>query len=133
MRCRSSTAGRPACRRAQFAEWVVGPTKRIVDKVRQAKPAAKIIGFPRAATLEGYEYYVRETGVDAVSLDTAAPMGWAVQELGGRVTLQGNLDPIVLIAGGEALSSGGRGDLDGDGRRAVHLQSGARHFAGDAA
>lgn len=88
----------------QFAEWVVRPTKRIVDKVRQARPGAKIIGFPRAATLEGYDTYVRQTGVDAVSLDTAMPIRWAVQELGGRVTLQGNLDPIALIAGGKALS-----------------------------
>lgn len=90
---------------AQFAEWVVKPTKRIVDKVRQAKPAAKIIGFPRAATLEGYETYMRQTGVNAISIDTATPIRWAVQELGGRTTLQGNLDPIALIAGGAALST----------------------------
>ena len=89
----------------QFAEWVIRPTKRIVDKVRRARPGAKIIGFPRAATLEGYDTYVRQTGVDAVSLDTAMPIRWAVQELGGRVTLQGNLDPIALIAGGKALSA----------------------------
>jgi uroporphyrinogen decarboxylase len=98
----SWASGLPA---AQFAEWVVRPTKRIVDKVRQAQPAAKIIGFPRAATLEGYDTYVRQTGVDAVSLDTAAPICWAVQELGGRITLQGNLDPIALIAGGNALTT----------------------------
>lgn len=90
---------------AQFAEWVVRPTKRIVDKIRQAKPSAKIIGFPRAATLAGYDTYVRQTGVDAVSVDTATPIRWAVQELGRRVTLQGNLDPITLIAGGQALSA----------------------------
>jgi len=90
---------------AQFAEWVVRPTKRIVDRVRQAKPAAKIIGFPRAATLEGYDIYVRQTGVDTISIDTATPIRWAVQELGSRVTLQGNLDPIALIAGGKALST----------------------------
>jgi uroporphyrinogen decarboxylase len=95
----SWASGLPA---AQFREWVVAPTKRIVGKVRRAKPAAKIIGFPRAATLEGYKAYAQETGVDAVSLDTAVSMEWAVRELGG--VLQGNLDPIVLIAGGAALS-----------------------------
>ena len=98
----SWASGLPA---AQFAEWVIRPTKRIVDKVRQAKPGARIIGFPRAATLEGYDTYVRQTGVDAVSLDTAVPIRWAVQELGSRLTLQGNLDPIALIAGGKALST----------------------------
>jgi uroporphyrinogen decarboxylase len=89
---------------AEFTNWVVAPTRRIVDKVRGAKPDAKIIGFPRAATLEGYELYARETGVDAVSVDTAVPLRWARTVLGGKVVLQGNLDPIVLIAGGRALS-----------------------------
>ena len=88
----------------RFADWVIGPTKRIVEAVRRARPGAKIIGFPRAATLEGYETYARQTGVDAVSLDTAAPIGWAVQKLGARTALQGNLDPIALIAGGAALT-----------------------------
>jgi uroporphyrinogen decarboxylase len=97
----SWASGLPAPR---FADWVVRPTRRIVDAVRRAKPGARIIGFPRAATLEGYETYVRQTGVDAVSLDTAAPIGWAVQRLSSRVTLQGNLDPIALIAGGDALT-----------------------------
>ena len=87
-----------------FARWVVAPTRRIVDKVRTAKPDAKIIGFPRAATLQGYERYAAETGVDAISLDTAAPMGWAAQRLSGKVAVQGNLDPIALLAGGAALA-----------------------------
>ena len=86
----------------RFADWVVRPTRRIVDAVRRAKPGARIIGFPRAATLAGYETYVRQTGVDAVSVDTAAPIAWAVQRLSSRVTLQGNLDPIALIAGGSS-------------------------------
>ena len=87
-----------------FARWVVEPTKKIVANVRSEVPGARIIGFPRAATLKGYELYVRETGVDAISLDTAAPMDWAAEALGGRVTLQGNLDPVALVAGGSALA-----------------------------
>jgi uroporphyrinogen decarboxylase len=82
-----------------FARWVIAPTRRIVDKVRAVKPDAKIIGFPRAATLQGYERYAAETGVDAISLDTAAPMGWAARTLSPHVAVQGNLDPIALIAG----------------------------------
>jgi uroporphyrinogen decarboxylase len=88
----------------QFADWVIAPTKRIVDKVRAVHPGAKIIGFPRAATLEGYRRYAVETGVDAVSLDTAVPMEWAARELPRGVVLQGNLDPIALVAGGRALA-----------------------------
>jgi len=84
-----------------FRQVVIEPTKKIVQAVRAARPGAKIIGFPRAATLAGYEIYVQATGVDAVSLDTSAPMRWAAENLG--CALQGNLDPIALIAGGAAL------------------------------
>jgi uroporphyrinogen decarboxylase len=87
-----------------FDRWVVQPTRRVVEKVRRAKPDAKIIGFPRASTLEGYELYAKHVGVDAVSIDTASSIQWAVKALGGRKVIQGNLDPIVLIAGGDALA-----------------------------
>ena len=96
---------------AGFARWVVAPTKRIVARVRAVVPGARIIGFPRAATLKGYELYARETGVDALSLDTAAPISWAVESLAPLVALQGNLDPLALVAGGAALSKGVRSIL----------------------
>jgi len=89
-----------------FAQWVVAPTKKIVTRVRAAVPLARIIGFPRAATLEGYRFYAQETGVDGVSLDTAVPMAWAAEALGRNVVLQGNLDPVCLLAGEQALVDG---------------------------
>ena len=84
-----------------FESAVIAPTKKIVAAVRAAKPDAKIIGFPRAATLTGYEAYSKLTGVDALSLDTSAHMVWAAKNLSCAV--QGNLDPIALIAGGATL------------------------------
>jgi uroporphyrinogen decarboxylase len=87
----------------EFADWVIAPNARVVALVRKEIPSAKIIGFPRAATQTGYEAYAAQTGVDAVSIDTAASMNWAAKALGGKVAVQGNLDPIALIAGGEAL------------------------------
>jgi uroporphyrinogen decarboxylase len=96
----SWAAGLPA---GAFTDWVINPTRQIVGKVRAVHPDALIIGFPRAATLAGYEDYARETGVDAVSIDTSAPISWAVEKLGKHVAVQGNLDPIALIAGGGAL------------------------------
>jgi uroporphyrinogen decarboxylase len=89
----------------EFAAWVIAPTRRIVENVRAAKSGAKIIGFPRATTLAGYEAYARNTGVDAVSIDTAVPPSWAAKVLGTRVAVQGNLDPVALIAGGETLDA----------------------------
>ncbi len=86
---------------ALFERAVIAPTKKIVAAVRAAKPGARIIGFPRATTLAGYEAYAQATGVDGLSLDTAAPMGWAAKNL--TCAVQGNLDPIALIAGGAAL------------------------------
>jgi uroporphyrinogen decarboxylase len=94
----SWASGLPA---ALYEQVVIAPTKKIVAAVRAARPGAKIIGFPRATTLAGYADYVAATGVDAVSLDTSMPMAWAAKNLG--CALQGNLDPIALIAGGAAL------------------------------
>ncbi len=85
-----------------FGEWVIAPTRRVVEHVRSAVPDAKIIGFPRGATQRGYERYARETGVNAISVDTAVAMEWASRQLGGNIALQGNLDPLALVAGGVA-------------------------------
>jgi uroporphyrinogen decarboxylase len=85
-----------------FLRFVVEPTAKIVANVRREIPKAKIIGFPRGATLEGYRFFAESTGIDAVSLDSAVPPSWAVENIPG-VTLQGNLDPLALVAGGRAL------------------------------
>jgi uroporphyrinogen decarboxylase len=87
----------------EFNDWVVTPNRHVVSLVRQQLPKARIIGFPRAATQTGYEKYAREVGVDAIGIDTAASMRWAARALGKRVAVQGNLDPIALIAGGDGL------------------------------
>src|SRR3569623_322403 len=86
---------------ALFEDVVIKPAQKIVNAVRRERPRAKSIGFPRAVTLNGYTRYVEATGVDAVSLDTSAPLGWAAKSLG--CTVQGNLDPVARIAGGAAL------------------------------
>jgi uroporphyrinogen decarboxylase len=88
-----------------FLDWVVAPNTRVVEGVRKVFPDAPIIGFPRAATQRGYEAYAAQTKVDAVSIDTGSSMRWAAATLGSKVALQGNLDPIVLIAGGKALDT----------------------------
>ncbi|MEM7441996.1 MAG: uroporphyrinogen decarboxylase [Pseudomonadota bacterium] len=82
--------------------WVIDPTARIVERLRSRYSDVPIIGFPRQAGLH-YQAYVDQTGVDAVGLDTTVPSEWAVEELGGKVALQGNLDPALLMAGGQAL------------------------------
>jgi uroporphyrinogen decarboxylase len=87
-----------------FQRWCIEPTKRLVEKVRALHPSAKIIGFPRGAG-EKIPRYVDETGVDAVSLETAINRKFASANIQARVPVQGNLDPEVLCTGGEALDN----------------------------
>jgi uroporphyrinogen decarboxylase len=87
----------------EFGDWVIAPTTAIVARVRAHSHNARIIGFPRAATQSQYQHYADATDVDCVGIDTATSLSWAVQAFGNKVALQGNLDPIVLIAGGDAL------------------------------
>jgi uroporphyrinogen decarboxylase len=85
-----------------FERWVIEPTKRITTVLRERFPAVPVIGFPRGAGLL-YERYVLESGVNAVGLDTVVPKSFACERLQSRLAVQGNLDPVSLIAGGEAL------------------------------
>ena len=84
-----------------FRQWVIEPTKRIVEAIRATHPDMPIIGFPRAAGAM-IVIYAAETGVDAINLDQMVPLGWARTAIGAKV-LQGNLDPSVLVAGGSTL------------------------------
>lgn len=84
--------------------FVVAPTRAIVARVKAAHPDVPIIGFPRGLGAL-YRDYTLETGVDAVSLDASVPTGWAKQEIQSRCCVQGNLDPQILVAGGEVLHS----------------------------
>lgn len=86
----------------QFARWSIAPTKRIVDLVRRQIPGAKVIGFPRGAGTM-MPRYVAETGVDAAGLDWMIERTFARDHVQALVPVQGNLDPLVLLAGGVAL------------------------------
>jgi len=85
---------------AGFRAHVIAPTAQIVQRVRAACPAVRIIGFPRLAGGMLGEY-ARLTGVDAVGLDTQPDP----RVVGIGVPVQGNLDPIALLAGGCALEA----------------------------
>jgi len=86
----------------EFDRWVIAPTAKIVAALNESHPDVPVIGFPRGAG-PAAERYVAETGVSAVSMDTGMPMTWAREHLQARVPVQGNLDPLTLVAGGPAL------------------------------
>jgi len=87
-----------------FDQWVIKPTKAIVDKVRAKHSETPIIGFPRLAGAM-LKRYVLETGVNGVSLDTGVPLRWAADEIQPYACVQGNLDPHLVVAGGDMMVS----------------------------
>jgi uroporphyrinogen decarboxylase len=87
-----------------FANFAVGPMKRMVDRIRAERPGVPIIGFAKGAgaMLQNYRAL---TGIDCVGLDWTVPSGLAREiQKGGAV--QGNLDPLLMVAGGEPLDRG---------------------------
>ena len=86
----------------EFVRWSVEPTRRIVEGVRAKVADAKIIGFPRGAGALLPDY-VEATKVDAVSIDWTAAPQLIRARVQSKVAVQGNLDPLALIAGGAAL------------------------------
>jgi len=87
----------------QFEHWVTRPTKLIVEAIKADYPELPIIGFPREATPANLISYANATGVNALSLGTGVDLAWARDNLPANLTLQGNLDPMLLIEGGAAL------------------------------
>jgi len=87
-----------------FERWSIKPTQAIVQALRTRHAGVPIIGFPRLAGA-GYEAFVAQTGVDAVSLDPTVPLAWARSTLQSKVALQGNLDPQMLVVGGDPMIS----------------------------
>jgi uroporphyrinogen decarboxylase len=87
---------------AQFERWVIAPTVRIVAGLKARHPDVPVIGFPKGAGGK-LGAYARETGVNAIGLDETVDPVWAARELPAGLPVQGNLDPLALIAGGKAL------------------------------
>lgn len=87
-----------------FDRFAIEPVRRIVSELRVLHPQVPVIGFPRGAGA-GYLRFAQEAGVQALALDTSVDPGWAARELQPRLCVQGNLDPLLLVAGGAALAS----------------------------
>lgn len=87
-----------------FERWVIGPTARLVQRVRALGVTQPIIGFPRGAGGLVVDYAER-TGVNAVGLDTAIPLQRVAAALPKGMPVQGNLDPMRLVAGGPGLEA----------------------------
>lgn len=88
----------------EFEKFAIGPVKRIIDQVRAKRPNAKIIAFAKGAGIL-LQNYRSAVGSDAIGLDWSVPLSFA-KELQKQGAVQGNLDPMLMIAGGSALDDG---------------------------
>lgn len=89
---------------AQFEQWVIAPNAEIVRRLKALHPGTPIIGFPKGAGGK-LRAYADETGVDAIGLDETVDPDWADRILPQHLPVQGNLDPLALVAGGPALDA----------------------------
>ncbi len=89
---------------SQFERWVIAPNARLAAAIHEQRPGIPVIGFPKGAEAK-LPAYARETGVDAVGIDETTDPVWMTTQLPVGMPVQGNLDPMLLLAGGEAMDA----------------------------
>lgn len=88
---------------AQFDRWVIEPNRQIVERFKMRHPKTPVIGFPKGAGAKLVRY-AEQTGVDALGLDETIDPNWANEALPKGLPVQGNLDPLALLADGTELT-----------------------------
>jgi uroporphyrinogen decarboxylase len=88
----------------EFERWSLDPIRQIIAGVRKQIPAARIIAFPRGAATR-YADFCQISGANALGLDTAIDPAWIAARLASNIVVQGQLDPLALLAGGSAQAS----------------------------
>jgi uroporphyrinogen decarboxylase len=89
---------------AEFEAFAIKPVARIIESVRARRPGAKIIAFAKGVGILLKDYR-QKTSADAIGLDWSVPLSFA-QDLQKDGPVQGNLDPMRMVAGGKALEVG---------------------------
>lgn len=89
---------------SEFLKYAVRPVRRMIDSIRSRRPNAKIIAFAKGAGLLLRDYR-QGTDADAIGLDWSVPLTFAA-DLQKEGPVQGNLDPMRVVAGGQALDEG---------------------------
>ncbi|MDX1484074.1 MAG: uroporphyrinogen decarboxylase [Alphaproteobacteria bacterium] len=85
-----------------FDTWCLKPISGIIAKVKAAHPSVPVIAFPNRAGFF-YQRIAKHSGADAISIDAMVPLAFAREALQPEVAVQGNLDPIMLVTGGEPM------------------------------
>lgn len=88
----------------EFEKWVLAPVRDIISAIHAKRPDFPVIAFIRGADAHLHRLS-KELGAQCLGLDTSADPRWSVRQRDGNVALQGNLDPLALVAGGPALET----------------------------
>jgi uroporphyrinogen decarboxylase len=88
----------------EFMRWVVEPNRAIIERFRAACPGVPVIGFPKGAGAKLVDY-AQGVRPDALGIDETIDPVWADRVLPAGLPVQGNLDPLLLVAGGDALDA----------------------------
>ena len=80
----------------EFDNWVIKPIKKIIEQLKKKYPQVPVIAFPKGAGIS-YEKFIRETNPDAIAVDYTVPVKWIKDNLQKKKTVQGNLDPSILV------------------------------------
>jgi len=86
----------------KYEDFIVKPTKKIVEYIKSKSKNTPIIGFPRGSNFK-YEEYVEKTGVDVLGIDQELPLRWVKERLFDKAIIQGNMDPMILLSGKEDI------------------------------
>lgn len=100
----------------EFERWVIAPNAAITAELKASHPDTPVIGFPKGAGAK-LPAYARETGVDAIGMDETLDPAWVHASLPAGMPVQGNLDPLLVEAGGPALPKRVRAIVDAFGDR----------------
>lgn len=95
----------------EFIRWSLAPATRIVRELKQRHPGVPIIGFPKGAGL-GSIAYASQTGIDCLAIDAASSISTMRAQVGSKLALQGNLDPLLMVIGGEPMIDAARRIVD---------------------
>ncbi|MSO73973.1 MAG: uroporphyrinogen decarboxylase [Alphaproteobacteria bacterium] len=96
----------------QFARWSIEPIRLITAALKCRHPTVPIIAFPRGAGAN-YLSFAEKAGVEAIGLDTTVPIDWAARELQPKWVVQGNLDPQLVVIGGQPMLNEAKRILQG--------------------
>lgn len=94
-----------------FNQWVIKPTKDIIARVKSTHPDIPVIGFPRNAGDKAIPY-AKQTNIHALGLDFSVSPEWAAKNLQSLCPVQGNLDPVTLLTGGDTMKTAAQNILE---------------------